>query len=216
MKALSILAVAGIAAAAVAQPDWYNGDPDGVNAISAEFNTDIGDSFLFEDFDHNGGTIEGLFGNFLISTNVTGYMWEIRSGVSNGSGGTLHAAGDTDGDWSLTRSGWDSFGMISYNFCADIPDLTLPAGTYMMALSPIGDGQGRSFLQTTSGAGGIGSPNDNDLNWFHSDFSGVTYAENVMPGNDFSYGINGVCIPAPASVALLGLGGLSAVRRRRR
>jgi hypothetical protein len=212
MKIVSILVAAGIASTAMGQLEWYNGDPDLVNGLAAEFNTAVADAYVFEDFDHVGGTISDIFGNYFISTNVQGYMYEIRSGVSNGFGGTLHANGNTDGAFSVNTNGWDAFGFTGYTMAADIADVSLAAGTYMMALSPIGDGQGRSFVQTTVGTNGVGSPTGNDLNWFHSNQFGANYAEGQQPGSDFSYGVN---VPAPASAALLGLGGLVAIRRRR-
>ena len=214
MKTLSILVTVGMAAAAAsAQPQWYNGDPDNENGIFAEYGGQYGATFLYEDFDFDGGTIESLSGNYYIGTTVTGYAWEIRSEMSDGSGGTLLFAGNTDGPWSMERNYFDNSGYLGYSVIADIDDVFLPAGSYMMALSLIGDGQGTgNFLQTTSGANGFGSPIDNDLNWFTSEFFGVSYFENYLPGSDFSYGVS---IPAPASVALLGLGGLVAARRRR-
>ncbi len=208
MKTVSILAIAGIAAAASAQ--WYNGDPDLTNGLAAEFNTVVSDAYVFEDFNHGGGTITDIYGNFFWSSSITGYMYEIRSGMSNGFGGTLHASGNTDGAYSMVPNGFDAFGFTGYTLSADIADLSLGAGTYMVALSPIGNFTGRGFVQTTSGANGVGSPNDNDLNWFHSGYFGATYAESYQ-GADFSYGVN---VPAPASVALLGLGALVARRRR--
>ncbi len=207
---VAILAIAGIAAAASAQ--WYNGDPDLVNGLAAEFNTLVTDAYVFEDFNHTGGVIGELYGNYFWSSNIRGYTYEIRSGVSNGFGGTLVASGNTDGAYSMTPNGFDAFGFTGYGLCADIPDLILVAGTYMLGLSPIGDGTGRGFVQSTSGAGGIGSPNDNDLNWFHSGYFGANYSQNYLVGNDYSYGT--VCVPAPASAVLLGLGALVARRRR--
>jgi len=220
MKAVSILVIIGIASTAPAQ--WYNGDPDGVNGLSAEFNTLVTDAFLFEDFSHAGGTITDIYGNFYISTNITGYMYEIRSGMSNGFGGTLHASGNTDSAFLQIPNGYSSFNTPGYLFAADIPDIHLAAGVYMLAFSPIGDGTGRSFVATTSGANGNGTINQ--LNWFHSTHFGAVYNDSWShSGNgsyghgpqsdfDFSYGV----VPAPASLAVLGLGCLAATRRRHR
>ncbi|VAX40213.1 hypothetical protein MNBD_PLANCTO03-681 [hydrothermal vent metagenome] len=206
------LAALTIAAAAHAQTVWYNGDPDLVNGLSAEFNTNVTDAYVFEDFNFGGGTITDIWGNFFMDFNAVGFMYEIRSNVSNGFGGVLHASGNTNGSYSQALNGFNAFGYDGYEFRADIPDIFLGAGTYMLALSPIGSGQGNSFVQSTSGLNGVGSPNDNDLNWFQSIHWGTTYFENYLQGSDFSYGVN---VPAPASVALLGLGGLIATRRRR-
>ncbi|MCC7389743.1 MAG: PEP-CTERM sorting domain-containing protein [Phycisphaerales bacterium] len=219
MKTVSILAIAGIAAAASAQhAQWYNGDPDLVNGLSAEFNTSpVTDAYVFDDFDWNGGTIFDIGGNFLSSTNITGYAYEIRSGMSNGFGGTLHASGDTDGAYTKTPNGFDAFGFTGYHLVADVPDSNLSPGKYFLALSEKGDGTGRAFVATTSGAGSNGTPGgNNDNSFFYSTYFGVSYgpARDQFGTNsaDFSYGINHV--PAPASAALLGLGALVARRRR--
>ncbi|VAX41997.1 hypothetical protein MNBD_PLANCTO03-2448 [hydrothermal vent metagenome] len=84
-----------------------------------------------------------------------------------------------------------------------------------MALSVIGNGGGRAFVQTTSGANSVGSPISNGNAYFFSNQFGTNYgnvSDQLGFDADFSYGVN---IPAPASVALLGLGGLVATRRRR-
>ncbi len=200
-----------IATATHAQTVWYNGDPDLVGGRSAEFNTVVTDSYVLEDFDFGGGTITDIWGNFFMDFTAVGYMYEIRSGMSNGFGGTLHASGNTDGPFSQSLNGWNAFGYDGYRLSADIADVTLGAGTYMLALSPIGSGTGNSWVQSTSGLNGIGSPNANNLNWYQSGFWNLNYWENN--GYDFSYGVN---VPAPASVALLGLGGLIATCRRRK
>ena len=218
MKTVSILAIAGIAAAASAQ--WYNGDPNRLNGLAAEVDTSLGagqSAFVFDDFNHGGGVISELSGNFYSSTNITGYVYEIRSGISNGFGGSLLASGDSDGAYSKTPNGWDDFGFTGYALCVDIPDLNFGPGTYYMALSEKGDGTGRAFVATTSGAGAIGTPaGNNDNSWFYSTYFGVNYgpARDQLGLNsaDFSYGT--VCIPSPASAALLGLGALVARRRR--
>jgi hypothetical protein len=216
MKTVSILAIAGLATAASAQ--WYNGDANRVNGLSAESNTGLGDTFTFDDFDHGGGTITDIYGNFYSSTGITGYIYEIRSGVSNGFGGTLHASGNanTDGPYSKVPNGWNDFGFTGYTISADINDVNLPAGTYFLALSEVGNGGGRAFVQTTSGANSVGTPGgNNDNSFFNSSFFGINYgpARDQLGTNptDFSYGVN---VPAPASVALLGLGALVARRRR--
>ena len=206
----ALAALTIVAAATHAQTVWYNGDPDLAGGRSAEFNTIVTDSYVFEDFDFGGGTITDIWGNYFMDFTAVGYMYEIRSNMSNGFGGTLHASGNTDGPFSQTLNGFSGLGFDGYRLSANIVDVTLGAGTYMLALSPIGSGAGQSFVQSTSGTNGIGSPNANNLNWYQSNYWNLNYWENN--GYDFSYGVN---VPAPASVALLGLGGLIATRRRR-
>jgi hypothetical protein len=212
----AILAIVGLAAAASAQTIFYGGDPDLVNGLSAEFNTVISDAYTFDDFDHPGGTIASIFGNYFADITPSGFEWEIRQGMSVGNGGALMASGSTDGSWTWAPNGFNNFGFLGYTMVADITDVSLPAGTYHLALSPRGQGFGRSFVQTTSGANSIGSPIGNGNSFFHSSFFGVNYGrvqDQLGFDADFSYGVN--LIPAPASLALLGLGGLAATRRRR-
>lgn len=213
MKTVTLLVAAGLATAASAQ--FYGGDPDLVNGLAAEFNTDVVDAYVFDDFDHGGGTITDIYGNFFSSTSVQGYMYEIRSGMSNGFGGNLMASGNTDGAFSMVANGFDAFGFTGYTLSADIADVNLAAGTYHLALSVIGNGGGRAFVQTTSGANSVGSPISNGNAYFFSNQFGTNYgnvSDQLGFDADFSYGVN---IPAPASAALLGLGGLVATRRRR-
>ncbi len=215
MKTVTFLAIAGLATAASAQ--WYNGDPDLVNGLAAEFNTTVVDAFIFEDFDHAGGNITDIWGNFFWSSNITGFEWEIRSGMSANNGGTLEASGSSNSGFTMIDNpgtDWDAFGFVSYQLSVDTTGLNLGAGTYFLALSPVGDGTGRGFVQTTSHANGYGSPLDGG-GFFYSNQFGANYEPIVNTfGVDYaaSYGVN---IPAPASVALLGLGGLVATRRRR-
>jgi hypothetical protein len=214
MKTASIIALAGLAT--VASGQWYNGDPDLVNGLAAEFNTSVTDAYVFDDFNHGGGVVDVIYGNYFWASSITGYTYEIRSGMSNGFGGTLHASGNTDGAYSMVPNGFDNFGFLGYTLTADIPNVALGAGTYHMALSPIGNGTGRGFVQTTSGANSVGTPGgNNDNSFFYSVYFGSNYGRagdqlGINPA-DFSYG---VVVPAPASAALLGLGALVARRRR--
>lgn len=215
MKTAALLAIAGFAVAANAQTIFYGGDPDLVNGLSAEFNTNVGDAYTFDDFDHPGGTVVSIFGNYFADYTPVGYEYEIRQGMSTGNGGTLVASGSTDGAFTWAPNGFDAFGFRGFRMDADIADVNLPAGTYHIALSPRGQGSGRSFVQTTSGANSIGSPIGNGNAFFHSSTFGVNYGnvrDQLGFDADFSYG---VVVPAPASLALLGLGGLAAARRRR-
>lgn len=215
MKSIAIFAVVGFAAAANAQTIFYGGDPDLVNGLSAEFNTNVADAYTFDDFNHPGGVITEIFGNYFADYTPSGFEWQIRQGISSGNGGTLMASGSTDGAFTWAQNGFNNFGFLGFTMVADINDVVLPAGTYHLALSPRGNGAGRSFVQTTSGANSIGSPILNGNAFFHSTFFGVNYG--AVSGQlgydaDFSYGVN---VPAPASLALLGLGSLVAGRRRR-
>ena len=212
--ALTVLVAAGMASVASAQ--FYGGDFDGVNGLADEFNTAVGDAFVFENFNWGGGTITGIYANYLSSiADGSNYHYEIRSGVSANNGGTLEASGTGTGTWAT--NGMDGFGFTGYRLDASI-NVNLAAGMYWVALAPdgLGDTGARAFVDTTSGANSVGSPIGDSNNYFTSNTFGFSFEPivNVLgTPADFSYGVNGV--PAPGALALLGLGGLASIRRRR-
>jgi hypothetical protein len=85
--------------------------------------------------------VNGLFFN-LVTTSVSDNLfdpkmatWEIRTGVSEGNGGTQVASGS--GNINPTLSGRNPFGLTEYTVAvAVIPPATLTAGTYWVNVSP--------------------------------------------------------------------------------
>ena len=87
-------------------------------------------------------------------------------------------------------------------------------------MTPIGDGSGRSFNSTTSGANCIGTPCGNDQNaFFNSTYFGAYFTSTSNEGQpyDFSMGVTQEFVPEPATVVLLifGLAPLIILRHRR-
>jgi hypothetical protein len=217
MNTAICIVLAGLASGATAQR-WYNGDPDNVNGLSAEFNTTVSDAFVFDNFNHYSGIVSAAWGNFYISTDVQGCMYQLRSGVSNGFGGTLHAGGEVDDGWEMRRNGFNNYGFLGYTIAVHFPEIRLPTGEYWLALSPIGDGTGRVFAQTTSGDNAEGTPFNDDNSFFYSVYFGSNYGRagdqlGINPC-DFSYGVGWWYPPAPPSLALLAFAGLASRRRR--
>ena len=88
-------------------------------------------------------------------------------------------------------------------------------------MAPVGNGSGRAFVTTTSGAGAIGTPtggNNAILDSPQFNFSWAPVAGNIFDATlaNFSYGVQ--AIPEPASMLALGAGlaGLLGLRRRRK
>jgi hypothetical protein len=94
-------------------------------------------------------------------------------------------------------------------------------------VTPIGSGDGRSFISDTSGAGAIGMPKGNDDNSF---FTSSYYEAYFQPASnyvgypaDFSMGVSGSLaspVPEPSTLVGAGLGtltllGVARLRRRR-
>jgi hypothetical protein len=215
----------GVSLGGIHTPDatlWYNGDFDGTNGLANEQNTIVSQAGVYEDFNVTGGgwNITSLFSDNLLNTTVTGANWEIRSGVSEGSGGTLIASGTTNAPL-VTLTGRSGFGFLEYMVQVTGINVTLAPGHYWMNVTPVGNGGGRSFNSTTSGANCVGTPcGNNQMAFFNSTFFGATFTSTANEGQptDFSDGVIGTVVPEPATVALLtcGLGAVVIAIRRRR
>jgi hypothetical protein len=91
----------------------------------------------------------------------------------------------------------------------------LPSGQhYWLNVTPVGNGTGRSFNSSTSGANCVGTPCGNDQNAF---FNSITDYFTSQP-YDFSNGVIGTAVPEPATVALVtcGVAVMMIAERRRR
>jgi hypothetical protein len=182
---------------------WYNGDFNNVNGLANEQNTNpVTQAAVYDNFNVTnaaGWDITDVFSDNLLSTNVTGATWEIRSGTTLlTTGGTLVASGSTATP-TVTPTGRSGFGFTEYQVKVAIsPALhlpQLPAGQfYWLNVTPIGDGSGRSFDSSTSGLNAVGTPPGNDQNaFFNSTFFGVTFGSTADQGQpyDFSMGVIG-------------------------
>jgi hypothetical protein len=201
---------------------WYNGDFNGVNGLANERNTIIQQASVYDDFNVAnpvGWNVTAVFSDNLVTTVITGADWEIRTGVSSGNAGTLIASGTTNSP-VVTPTGRSGFGFTEY--MVEVTGLNvflpmLPSGQhYWLNVTPVGNGTGRSFNSTTSGANCVGSPCGNDQNaFFNSAYMGIHFQP---MSDDFSNGVIGTVVPEPATVALVtcGVGGLLIALRRRR
>ncbi|HEY2712584.1 MAG TPA: dockerin type I domain-containing protein [Chthoniobacterales bacterium] len=193
---------------------WYNGDFDFVDGLANEQDTFAqGYSHIYDDFnvpDSMGWDVNSVFSHDLISTTVTGATWEIRSGVSNGNGGTIVASGTTVAP-VVTPTGNNAFGFDEFQVEVDGLNVHLDGNgaTYFLNVTPIGslDG-GRSFDSTTSGANCIGTPCGNNSNSFwDSDLFGVFFVPTNTAGSqfhDFSMGVNGMVSGGGGGLTLTG------------
>ena len=161
-------------------------------------------------------TATGLFSNNLSGLNpATGY-WEIRTGVSEGNGGTLVASGT--GAVTQTPTGRSDFGFLEYRDEVDGLNLSLNGGTqYWMAVVPNDpNNPNRSFNSNTFGLNAVGSQ-QSDNQFFNSAFFGANFTNADTQGvfSTFSQGVIGT--PEPSSLIMLGSGlaGVAGMLRRR-
>jgi hypothetical protein len=205
---------------------WFNGSFDNRNGLASERGTQVSDARTYEDFSLPSGynQVTGLLGQFYLTPELVGapVYWEIRQGVAPGTGGTLIAAGTQSGaTYTAIGSGF-GFTIYEIRMKLDTPVTLAPNTVYWMTMAPVGNGGGRAFVCTTSGAGAIGTPTGGNNAIFDSQFFGFSWV--LVAGNifgdatlaNFSYGVQ--AIPEPASMLALGAGlaGLLGLRRRAR
>jgi hypothetical protein len=163
-------------------------------------------------------TVTGLSTSNLISYIPTSGYWEIRSGVKEGSGGTLVASGTASGNnLTHTPTGRSSFGYTEYDDKASGLSVNLAVGQYWMAMVPTcGTCAGRSFNSNTFGLNSVGKQ-DNNLQFFNSSFFGANFTNANNEGVFQTFSSAVYVAPEPTSMIMLGSGLLAAagvVRRR--
>jgi hypothetical protein len=188
---------------------WYNGDFNGINGLANERNTAVTQAAVYDDFNVTGPgwNVTAVFSHNLENTTVTAADWEIRSGVSEGNAGTLVASGTTNSP--LVTLTWCHFGFCEYQVEVTALNVHLNPGTYWLNVTPVGNGTGRSFDSTTSGAHCVGTPCGNDQNaFFNSTFFGTYFTSTSNEGQPFDYsmGVIGNVVPEPPPWAMMAIG----------
>jgi len=230
MKKLLILALFSVVGFARASVLYYGGDIDlndpNQNGLADETDAIVGGSpygaATYSNFTLGSNShITDLFANELISNDLNGQAyWEIRTGMSEGNGGTLVAGGMVSAA-TITATGRSDFGFTEYNVDVNVSSLNinLNGGTqYWMTVGQYDpNGGGRAFNSNTDRLNGVGT-HANDLEFFNSGFFGANYtnADNEGVFSTFSDGVLGQAVPEPMSFAVLGIGALALISRRRR
>jgi PEP-CTERM motif len=156
--------------------------------------------------------IQSLFTNNLSDLTPNGAYWELRTGLSEGSGGTLIASGFGStgaGTFTWTPTCCNGLNYDSYQAHVTGMSVDLGPGMYWESVVPQApDQSGRSFnMNTFTRPNGIGTQVDNQQ-YFDSAFFGASFtnANNEGVFQTFSSGIDGYEVPEPSSLIMVGSG----------
>ena len=210
---------------------FYAGDFDinnpNANGLANENDAIVGGNpygaATYENFIIGGTTanVTGLYTNTLSMLSPASAYWEIRTGISEGNGGTLVASGTGSGaNFSQTPTGRSGFGFNEYTDLVSGLNIDLPVGLYWMAVVPQDpNNANRSFLSNTFQHNQVGADIQN-LQFFNSAFFGANFTNannqiGVAPA--FSAGVVGMGSPEPSTLITLGTGlfAVAGVVRRR-
>jgi hypothetical protein len=184
---------------------WYNGDFNGVNGLANERNTIVSQAAVYDDFNVPADQMWNVVAIF--SDNLTTFQpvftaadWEIRNGIREGNAGTLVASGTTNAP--VVTQIFCDFSLCEYRVEVTGLNVALTPGHYWLNVTPVGNGTGRSFDSTTSGANCLGTPCGNNQNaFFNSTFFGTYFTSTANEGQpyDYSNGVIGTALPEPHS-----------------
>ncbi len=223
---LSLFAVLFFTTFASAATLFYGGDFDpnnpNANGLANENDAIVGGNpygaATYQNFTNSQSwNVTSLFTNNLSTLAPATAYWEVRSGVSEGNGGTLVASGT--GAATQTPTGRSGFGFLEYKDSVGV-SLTLDPGTYWLAVVPQDvNNPGRSFNSNTFGLNSIGNQTSNQQ-FFNSAFFGANFTNANTQGvfQTFSSGVEGsTSVPEPSSMIMLGSGlvAVAGVVRRR-
>lgn len=212
MKSFLVLVVASCCSIASAATLFYAGDYDGSENLQFHSGPFTGTNRWYEKFTLTTDSIvTSLYGNHFMSLRSSiPAEWAIRTGMGQGSGGTLIASASnvtaSVSPTGRTRLGWN---IPECRVSVDQLNLFLVAGTYWVSVRPHSDD---SYISGTSGVNGVGSTVNDRISIVYNFGQNPMYQTYAY---DWSFGVEGYAVPEPATILALGLGVVAISRRRR-
>ena len=183
---------------------YYSGDFDpndaNANGLANEDDAIVNDAHVYTPVTPDGTWhATGLFINTLSGLTPTSATWEIRTGVSEGNGGSVVASGS--GAVTQTATGRSDFGFTEYTDSVSV-SVTLNAGTtYWINVTPVcvacSNRAFESDVPPGTAANHVGPANIVDDSFFNSTFFGANFTSTENEGTFqlFSFGVVGTSNP---------------------
>jgi hypothetical protein len=181
---------------------YYSGDfnpADGnANALANEDDAVVSSAHVYTPVKPGlAWSVSGLLINTLSGLTPTNATWEIRTGVSQGNGGTLVASGS--GAVTQTATGRSAFGLTEYtDFVTLSPAVILAANTtYWINVTPVcaacANRAFESNVPPATAANHVGPANIVNNSFFNSNFFGANFDNTNNQGGFplFSFGVKG-------------------------
>ncbi len=192
---------------------WDNGDTNGANGVSH-----LGDPrrTILEDFtvgDAAGWSLDSfttvqIWVSGAGPGTATGYeltFWSDLNGAPDAPFATANVTGFSEVDTLR-----DGFGRSEMGYTVDFDPIVLGQGDYWVEMHVLGPENSFQMVRDLPAQG-------SQLWVNYDDLGGLLPGSDIFGGVEYhvAFTLGGDVVPAPASLALLGLGGLAAIRRRR-
>jgi hypothetical protein len=195
----------------------YGGDPTtNAGATVNELTTNHGLKYAYDQFtvtSPTGWDVDRVWSNDAMKiTGVTQAVWEIRTGMSPGNGGTLVASGTSTATQTATGLTGTTVPYPIYDIQVANLFVHLDPGTYWLTVAPVvgsdpvSSGMYDSYQVGTTGTNSVSGFSTSKTGLLNDPSDSLNY---ISTSDDYSMGLGGSvsAVPEPSSIRMVGLGG---------